>query len=72
MILKTLKHAGAVWMLAGAAQAQMFIDSGVESGVHGEPLEDVAMLQGCVFEPEVPSFERTRHGVTYWVGGNDD
>ncbi|MCH2068649.1 MAG: hypothetical protein MK208_15545 [Shimia sp.] len=71
MILKTLKHAGAVWMLAGAAQAQMFIDSGVESGVHGEPLEDVAMLQGCVFEQEVPSCELTSNGFTYWVSWNE-
>ena len=71
MFLKTLNLASVVVALAGTAQAQMFIDSGVESGTYGEPLEDVAMLQGCVFEQEVPSCELTSNGFTYWVSWNE-
>lgn len=71
MIFKTLKFSGAALMLAGAAQAQMFIDSGVESGTYGEPIEDVALLQGCIFEQEVPTCELSRNGFSYYVSWNE-
>lgn len=71
MILKTLMLAGASLAVAGAAQAQMYIDSGAESGTFGEPLEDVAMLQGCIFEQEVPSCDLVSNGFTYYVSWNE-
>ncbi|MBO9477319.1 hypothetical protein J7382_07225 [Shimia sp. R11_0] len=66
-----------VWMVsamaawAGGAEAQMVIDSGMQSGTYGEPLEDVVLLQGCVFEQEVPSCELASNGFTYWVSWDD-
>jgi len=71
MTLKLLSLAAGVVALAGAAQAQMFIDSGTKSGTHGEPLEDVAILQGCIFEQAVPSCELTSNGFRYYVSWDD-
>jgi hypothetical protein len=71
MTFKLLSLAAGVVALAGAAQAQMFIDSGTKSGTHGEPLEDVAILQGCIFEQAVPSCELTSNGFRYYVSWDD-
>ncbi|WP_283427631.1 hypothetical protein [Shimia sagamensis] len=71
MNLKTLMLVGAAMTLASVGQAQMFIDSGVESGTRGEPIEDVAMLHSCIFETEVPSCQLTSNGFTYYVSWNE-
>ncbi|GAA6182353.1 MULTISPECIES: hypothetical protein [unclassified Shimia] len=67
MILRTMALTGAFAALTGVCHAQMYIDTGIESGTYGEPLEDVALIQGCIFEQEVPSCELSSNGFTYWV-----
>ena len=71
MTLKTIALAGAVAALATGAQAQMYVDTGIESGTFGEPFEDWALVQECIFEEEVPYCQLSSQGFSYWMNWGD-
>ncbi len=58
---------GGCLALAGAAQAQMSVETGIASGTYGEGFEDWALVQECIFEDEEPYCVLASRGFTYWL-----
>ncbi len=71
MTLKSLALASVMATGAVAAQAQMYVDTGIESGTYGEPFEDMALVQECIFEEEVPYCALSSNGFGYWMNWGD-
>lgn len=67
MTLKTLAMAALCMAASHTAQAQMMVDTGIASGTYGEPIEDVALVQECIFEDAEPYCVLDSNGFSYWL-----
>lgn len=58
---------GANVALAGAAQAQMSVETGIASGTYGDSFEGWVLVQECIFEDEDPYCILADKGFSYWL-----